>query len=171
MIAAVACLFGPGPAEPADARSRGRTNASVPLRPKQFVWFAPRSQSGEIEIIVSLPLQRAYVYRGDTLIGISTVSTGRRGYETPAGTFNILQKRRAHRSNRYDNAPMPYMQRLTWYGIALHGGAIPAGPASHGCVRLPIAFARQLFGMTELGGRVHITDRAPSPRQARRMLS
>ena len=141
------------------------------LGPGQFVWAPERAASGEVEIVVSIPQQRAYVYRGGTLIGVSTVSTGREGYETPTGTFNILQKNRDHRSNRYDDAPMPFMQRLTWDGIALHGGQVPDHPASHGCVRLPLAFARQLFAATELGGSVHVTDLAPpSPGEALAMV-
>jgi lipoprotein-anchoring transpeptidase ErfK/SrfK len=131
------------------------------LRPGEYVWQPDRARSGEVEVVVSLPLQRAYVYRGDTLIGVATVSTGRAGYDTPVGSFNILQKRREHYSNRYNNAPMPFMQRLTWDGIALHGGPIPGRPASHGCIRLPTAFARRLFAETELGAAVHVTDLAP----------
>jgi len=103
----------------------------------------------------------AYVFRGGTLIGASSVSTGKPGHDTPVGTFEILQKKKDHKSNLYDDAPMPYMQRLTWDGIALHGGAIPGYPASHGCVRLPTAFAKKVFGVTALGGRVHIIDAAP----------
>src|SRR5829696_2843799 len=78
---------------------------STELSAGEFVWQPEQAAQGDVEIVVSLPLQRAYVYRGGTLIGISTVSTGREGYETPVGTFNILQKRREHYSNRYDNAP------------------------------------------------------------------
>lgn len=132
------------------------------LRPGQFVWAPERAPSGEVEVVVSLPLQRAYVYRGGTLIGVSTVSSGREGYETPTGTFNILQKNRVHHSNRYDNAPMPFMQRLTWDGVALHAGHIPGTPASHGCVRLPLAFARSLFTVTSVGAAVHVTNAAPT---------
>lgn len=128
------------------------------LTPGQFVWRPQAQPAGAVEIVVSLPAQMAYVYRGGVLIGATTVSTGREGHETPVGSFEILQKRRDHRSNLYDDAPMPFMQRLTWDGIALHGGAIPGHPASHGCVRLPQSFARSLFGVTQLGASVHITD-------------
>src|SRR5688572_3254237 len=132
------------------------------LRPGEFVWQPERAQQGTVEIVVSIPLQRAYVYRGGTLIGVSTVSTGRTGHETPVGTFNILEKRREHYSNLYNNAPMPFMQRLTWGGVALHAGQIPGRPASHGCVRLPLDFARQLFSVTQVGASVHILDLSPS---------
>lgn len=131
------------------------------LSPGEFVW-EPGNTSGPVEIIVSIPMQIAYVYRSGELIGTSTVSTGRPGNDTPTGRFNILQKRRTHFSNIYDNAPMPFMQRLTWDGIALHAGAIPGTPASHGCVRLPLAFARHLFSATALGATVVITDEAPA---------
>ena len=80
---------------------------------------------------------------------------------TPTGKFDILQKRARHFSNKYNNAPMPFMQRLTWDGIALHAGQIPGHPASHGCVRLPMDFARALFTATEVGASVHVTDVAP----------
>jgi hypothetical protein len=171
VVTATAFLLAFSPIYSAEARqsSRGISEATS-LRPGQFVWQPQAASQGEIEIVVSLPLQRAYVYRGGKLIGVSTVSTGREGYETPVGTFNILQKRREHYSNRYDNAPMPFMQRLTWDGIALHGGAIPGEPASHGCVRLPTAFARHLFAATELGAAVHVTDLAPPAGEALAMV-
>jgi hypothetical protein len=136
------------------------------LSPGEFVWAPERAPSGEVEIVVSIPLQRAYVYRGGTLIGVTTVSTGRPGHETPVGSFSILQKRREHYSNIYNNAPMPFMQRLTWGGIALHAGQIPGRPASHGCVRLPLAFARLLFGVTRMGGAVHVLDTSPTAGEA-----
>ena len=142
----------------------------VSLDPGEFVWEPDRAVSGNVEIVVSVPLQLIYVYRGGTLIGVSTVSTGRPGHETPVGTFNILQKRREHYSNLYNNAPMPFMQRLTWDGIALHAGQIPGRPASHGCVRLPLAFARHLFGVTQMGAAVHIIDQAPAAGEALAMV-
>ncbi len=133
------------------------------LRPGHFIWRPERAPSGEVEIVVSLERQMAYVYRAGTLIGVSTVSTGRRGHSTPTGSFTILQKNRRHFSNLYNNAPMPNMQRLTWGGVALHAGALPGYPASHGCVRLPMEFSRLLFGVTSMGGRVHIiADTPPS---------
>ncbi|MGZ8283589.1 MAG: L,D-transpeptidase family protein [Allosphingosinicella sp.] len=136
--------------------------APVSLEPGEFVWHPERSTTGPVEIVVSIPLQRAYVYRGGALIGETTVSTGRPGHATPTGRFPILEKRREHYSNLYNNAPMPFMQRLTWGGIALHAGHIPGRPASHGCVRLPLDFARQLFTVTQSGTTVHIIDSSPS---------
>jgi lipoprotein-anchoring transpeptidase ErfK/SrfK len=119
-------------------------------------------------IVVSLPSQRAFVFRNGELWGSSRVSTGRSGHETPVGTFPILQKRVHHRSNLYDDAPMPYMQRLTWGGVALHAGRVPGYPASHGCIRLPRSFARDLYRITGFTGTtVVVTDeRAVSAEQA-----
>jgi hypothetical protein len=127
-----------------------------PLRPGGFWWASEIPQSGEMEVIVSLEDQRAFVYRAGRLIGMSTISSGKDGKETPAGIFPILEKKRTHFSRKYDNAPMPFMQRLDQWGIALHGGAIPGYRASRGCVRLPHAFAAKLFAMTEVGDRVVI---------------
>jgi hypothetical protein len=117
-------------------------------------------------IIISLETQRAYAYRNGLPIGISTVSTGKAGHRTPTGVFTILQKNVDHKSNLYNNAPMPYMQRLTWDGIALHAGNLPGYPASHGCVRLPLAFAKKLYSVTQLGLTVVVTDKAEAPRIA-----
>jgi hypothetical protein len=128
------------------------------LAPGQFHWTPEASPSGPVVIVVSLPEQRAHVYRDGTRIGVSTISSGKPGHETPTGVYEILQKRRDHRSNLYDNAPMPFMQRLTWDGIALHAGRIPGKPASHGCVRLPHAFARELYEITERGMTVVVAD-------------
>ena len=99
-------------------------------------------------IVVSKASQRMYVFKDGALWDSSPVSTGKRGHSTPAGVFPILQKRVHHRSNLYSNAPMPYMQRLTWRGVAIHAGRLPGYPASHGCIRLPYSFARALFGLT-----------------------
>ena len=100
-------------------------------------------------IVVSIPSQKLYVFKDGTLWDWSPVSTGKRGHATPTGAFSILQKRVRHRSNIYSNAPMPYMQRLTWAGVALHAGHVPGYPASHGCIRLPRAFAQKLFQLTD----------------------
>lgn len=135
-----------------------RASASVALAPGEYLWTPEASPAGSLVIVVSLPEQRAHVYRNGIRIGVSTISSGKPGKETPTGVFPILQKREVHHSNLYDGAPMPYMQRLTWDGIALHAGRIPGYPASHGCVRLPKAFAKILFEQTEHGGTVVIAD-------------
>jgi lipoprotein-anchoring transpeptidase ErfK/SrfK len=134
------------------------TASTGTLAPNTYEWMPDASGSGPVTVVVSLPEQMAYVYRGETLIGRSTVSSGKPGHDTPAGSFEILQKDRDHRSNKYNDAPMPFMQRLTWDGVALHAGHNPGYPASHGCVRLPRGFAEALYSVTEKGGRVIVAD-------------
>jgi hypothetical protein len=133
------------------------------LKPGQFVWQPERAPDGPVVIVVSLPDQLATVYRNGVRIAVSTCSTGRPGHATPTGTFVILEKDVNHHSSLYDNAPMPYMERVTWGGVALHAGNLPGYPASHGCVRLPRAFAQLLFGITHLGTTVIIGDRNSVP--------
>ena len=119
-------------------------------------------------IVVSLASQRMFVFRDGALWDSSKVSTGKRGMETPVGTFPILQKKVDHRSTLYDDAPMPFMQRLTWGGVALHAGRVPNYPASHGCIRMPNAFAKKLYGITGFSSTaVVVTDeRVASAKQA-----
>ncbi|MDO9361865.1 MAG: L,D-transpeptidase [Sphingopyxis sp.] len=136
------------------------------LKPGEYIWAPQVAPEGPIMIVVSLQRQRAFVYRNGMIIGVSTVSTGSEGRETPVGIFTVLQKHIDHKSNLYNDAPMPFMQRLTWDGIAMHAGKIPGFPASHGCIRLPIAFAKLLYGVTVKGMTVIITDDAPVPRLA-----
>lgn len=134
---------------------------AVDLRNGQFGWddrALAATEGGEVELVISVPAQMAYIFRDGQMIGATTVSTGKKGKATPLGLFEILQKREFQRSNLYSNAPMPFMQRLTWDGIALHGGELPGYPASHGCIRMPNAFARKLFSLTAMGGRVLVTD-------------
>jgi hypothetical protein len=131
----------------------------------EFNWFPERSESGPVIVIVSLPDQLAYVYRNGVRIAASTCSTGKLGHRTPTGVFKILQKDKNHHSSTYNNAPMPYMNRLTWSGIALHAGQLPGFPASHGCVRLPKEFASLLFGVTKLGMTVVIADDKSQPEE------
>ncbi|OHV72106.1 L,D-transpeptidase family protein [Ensifer sp. LCM 4579] len=119
-----------------------------------------------LQIVVSRQQQSLAVYDGDRVIATSNVSTGRANHRTPTGIFSILEKRRHHESNIYSNAPMPFMQRLTWSGIALHGSKhVPDYPASHGCVRLPDRFAADLFKITERGMHVVIAEREVAPVQ------
>jgi len=128
------------------------------LKPGQFAWHPERAMEGPVVILVSVPKQWVVVYRNGMQIAASTCSTGRPGHRTPAGVFVILEKDKTHHSSTYDNAPMPYMERLTWGGIALHAGNLPGYPASHGCVRLPLEFAKLVFGVTTLGTPVIIAD-------------
>jgi hypothetical protein len=137
------------------------------LKPGEYWWDPQLSPSGPVVVLVSIPQQTMHVYRNGILIGRSTVSTGSKGHATPGGVFSILEKKQSHRSKKYDNAPMPYMQRLTWTGIAMHSGALPGYPASHGCVRLPYDFSQLLFKATAKGGTVVVGDgKTPTPHLA-----
>ncbi|MET0362591.1 MAG: L,D-transpeptidase family protein [Sphingobium sp.] len=149
---------------PAPAFAQGAMDEARPLAVGQFLWDEPGTVGqGDLAITISIAEQRLFLYRDGRLIGMSTVSTGARGHATPLGDFTILQKNMWHRSNLYSNAPMPYMQRLTWTGIAIHAGHLPGYPASHGCIRLPTAFAKRLFGLTTLGVPVTIVDAKRRP--------
>ena len=106
------------------------------LAPGEFAWEPQLSNGGPLLVVVNIQEQMAYVYRNGLRIGRTSVSTGKAGHETPTGVFTILEKHEEHYSNKYNNAPMPFMQRLTWDGVALHAGKIPGYQASHGCVRL-----------------------------------
>jgi peptidoglycan hydrolase-like protein with peptidoglycan-binding domain len=117
-----------------------------------------------LQIIVSKDTQSLTVFDGSKVVATSKVSTGKPGHDTPTGIFSVLEKRKYHESNLYSNAPMPWMQRLTWSGIALHeSSSVPNYPASHGCVRLPAAFAKSLFQMTTRGVHVIISDAQVAP--------
>jgi hypothetical protein len=131
------------------------------LRPGQYAWAPYAGDAAPIHIAIDLTNQRAFVFQGAALVGIATVSTGKPGHGTPTGVYPILEKAVYHRSNIYSNAPMPFMQRLTWGGVALHAGYNPGHPASHGCIRLPYGFARILFRATQVGGMVVVTRGAP----------
>ncbi len=131
--------------------------AATELSPNQFVW-KDNGSSEPVSIVISLQEQRAFVYRGSTMIAATTISSGKDGKDTPVGTYPILQKNAVHKSSLYDDASMPFMQRLTWDGIAIHAGRNPGFPASHGCIRVPLGFAKQLFGVTTLGTTVTVTD-------------
>ena len=148
------------------AKTSSVTDADIStLAPGKFIWAPNLAPEGPMLMVVSLKAQQAYVYRNGIRIGATTVSTGKKGKRTPTGVFTILQKKVKHNSNLYNNAPMPYMQRLTWDGIALHAGNLPGYPASHGCIRLPHAFAVLLFPETSLGMTVVINDDTTSPHQ------
>ena len=118
---------------------------------------------GPLRIIISLDRQQLTLYSGDDVIAHSRVSSGQRGRSTPTGVFSIIQKDRWHRSNLYDDAPMYFMQRLTWSGVAMHQGIVPNYPASHGCIRLPEAFAKQLWTTTKMGVRVIVSHGEVAP--------
>src|SRR5213592_4209106 len=137
------------------------------LNPGEYCCNREISPEGPLMILISIPEQRMHVYRNGILIGRSTVSTGSKGHDTPGGVFSILEKQQTYRSKKYDNAPMPNMQRLTWTGIAMHSGQLPGYAASHGCVRLPYDFSQLLFSTTNSGGTVVIGDgKTPVPHLA-----
>ena len=140
------------------------TSGVEALMPGQYLWAPMVSPSGPVLAVISLTKQRMYVYRNGVLIGVATVSTGKPGHQTPTGVFTVLQKQVHHKSSLYESAPMPYMQRLTWSGVAKHAGNLPGHPASHGCIRMPGAFAKLLYETTDRGMTVVITDMNEVPR-------
>lgn len=166
LILAIAMVASPAFADQASLESGSVLEAAERLRPGEFLWAPAVAPEGPVMLVVSLATQRAVLYRNGVPIAISTVSTGRRGHVTPTGVFTVLQRNVQHFSSIYNNAPMPYMQRLTWGGVALHGGHLPGYPASHGCIRLPQEFARLLYGETRLGMTVIVTNEVAVPRIA-----
>jgi lipoprotein-anchoring transpeptidase ErfK/SrfK len=126
------------------------------LTPGQYLWVPAIPTKGETRVVVDLYKQMAFVYRADQLIGVTTISSGKKGRETPLGYWSIQAKKPMHFSRKYDNAPMPFMQSIDDHGIALHAGKIPGYPASHGCVRLPHKFAQKLYTLTKIGSKVVI---------------
>jgi hypothetical protein len=136
---------------------------TVTLKPGEYVWEPERAPEGPLLIVASVTEQVAYVYRNGIRIARSSVSTGRPGHRTPTGIFTILEKEVHHTSSIYKGAEMPYMERVTWGGIALHAGNLPGYPDSHGCVRLPLEFSKLLFGVTMKGATVIIADTHSAP--------
>lgn len=135
------------------------------LKRGDFTWSPELSPAGPIVVLVNLDEQFAYTYRNGVLIGVATVSTGKKGHETPTGVFVTTYKDKNHRSKKYNNAPMPYTQRFTMSGIALHAGGIPKYPSSHGCVHLPSEYARMLFETAPVGMTVVVTDARKNPEE------
>ncbi len=133
------------------------------VKPGEYVWQPELSPAGPVVIIVSLPEQLLYVYRNGVRIGRTTISSGKAGHRTPTGIFTILQKSVDHTSTIYKGASMPYMERLTWGGVAIHAGNLPGYPAAHGCVRLPLDFAKRLYSITTDGTTVIVSDNKSSP--------
>ena len=127
------------------------------LKPGQYLWRRAPGD-GPTRVVVSLTDQLAFLYKGSTLVAASSISSGTPKNPTPTGIFPILEKKKFHRSVKYENAPMPFMQRIDKYGTALHGGHLPGYPASHGCIRLPAQFAAKLFAVTDVGTPVLVGD-------------
>jgi lipoprotein-anchoring transpeptidase ErfK/SrfK len=147
----------------ANSASPEAQRASKAARRKQFVKEAGKREaeklpSGPLQIMISIKKQQLTLYAGGHAVAHSPVSTGVPGHPTPQGVFSVIEKQIYHESNLYSSAPMPYMQRITWSGVALHQGVVPGHPASHGCIRLPAAFAKRLWGITKVGARVIIAQ-------------
>jgi lipoprotein-anchoring transpeptidase ErfK/SrfK len=126
------------------------------MKPGEYRWTADVPEAGETKVVIDLLTQLFYVYRDERLVGVATISSGKKGDETPLGFWSVMIKKKKGYSRKYDNAPMPYMQMYDPKGIAFHAGQNPGYPASHGCVRLPLKFAERLFGMTKIGTKVVI---------------
>ena len=133
------------------------------LKSGEWVWEPKIAPAGPILVYVDLGRQLATVYRNGVRIGVSTISSGRPGFDTPTGVFTILEKNKQHISRKFNDAPMPYQERLTWSGVALHAGGLPGYPESHGCVHLPLAFSKILFDAMPMGGTVVIAGGHEDP--------
>lgn len=147
--------------EASDAASQARADmldafGPKTLKPGQYLWRDVPEGAGAERVVISLSDQMAYVYRGDTLMAATTISSGREDKPTPSGIFSILNKLPMYRSKKYDNAPMPFAQFFEPHGLALHAGLVGTSPNSHGCVHLPSAFARKLYSITDVGTPVFI---------------
>ena len=132
------------------------TFGTTALKPAESRWVSDIPADGPVKVVISLADQLAWVYRGGRMIAATTISSGKTDHESPMGLFPILEKQMMHRSNRYSAAPMPFMLRLNRWGVALHGGVVPGFPASHGCIRLPMAFAKKLYGFVARGDEVYV---------------
>ena len=149
--------------EPAP-RARRQPQVKRKHHPEKRATVIPVAKpQGPIIIAISIDNQHLKVYDANGVFAESPVSTGMRGHSTPMGAFSVIQKNKWHRSNIYSGAPMPYMQRITWSGIALHAGVLPGYPASHGCIRMPNSFAMRMWGWTRMGARVVITPGDVTP--------
>jgi len=156
-------LFGYQTAQRKRVRKR-RVRRSRKRRTEKKKEVATKAPTGPLLAVVSLGSQRVAIYSEDGVVAQSRVSSGMRGHRTPTGVFSIIQRHRHHYSNIYGGASMPYMQRITWSGVAMHAsGHVPGYPASHGCIRLPYSFARHLWGLTKMGTRVVVTPRDTKP--------
>jgi hypothetical protein len=156
-----AYFFDREPARERPVQKRG--SESKPSEPGKTAVTKPAPPSGPLIIAVSIGSQHVTVFDETTPIASAPISTGMPGHPTPTGVFSIIQKQRWHESNIYSGAPMPFMQRITWSGVAMHAGVLPGYPASHGCIRLPESFAVRLYGMTRIGARVVVTRGEVAP--------
>ncbi|WP_050627592.1 L,D-transpeptidase [Bradyrhizobium viridifuturi] len=146
----------PQPVRPKPKRNLAKKNPAIAKE-------AGSKPQGPLIISVSIDQQRVSIYDANGLYAESPVSTGMKGHSTPMGVFSVIQKQKYHQSNIYSGAPMPYMQRITWSGIAMHAGVLPGYPASHGCIRMPMSFAVKMYNWTRMGARVFVTPGTISP--------
>jgi lipoprotein-anchoring transpeptidase ErfK/SrfK len=167
LAAAAVCAFSIPPAsasvETVEAQMTATSAASIArqdmfdafgetdLAPGKYLWRDVPASAGAERVVIGLSDQLAYLYRGNELMAVATISSGEPGRDTPTGIFSVLGKKTMHRSKKYDNAPMPFAQFIDTYGIAMHAGHNPGHPASHGCIRLPAKFAAKLYQVTDLG--------------------
>jgi hypothetical protein len=154
-----------GAAEAAYRKSSRSYSISKPGKKREVAIKEPFGElpKGPLQMVVSIGQQHVTLYANGVRVGQSKVSTGTASHPTPTGVFSVIEKDRWHRSNLYDNAPMFYMQRLTWSGVAMHEGILPGYAASHGCIRLPTDFASRLWLITRLGVRVVVARNDPAP--------
>src|SRR6266550_635685 len=155
--------------EPAFSSQPQRTFWHRPPKPRRHQakkLEAPKESGrpqGPLIIAISIEKQNLKIYDANGFFAQTPISTGMRGHPTPMGVFSVIQKHKFHHSNIYSGAPMPYMQRITWSGVAMHAGVLPGYPASHGCIRMPMAFAVKMWGWTRMGARVVVTPGEMTP--------
>ncbi|MGH6711525.1 MAG: L,D-transpeptidase family protein [Bradyrhizobium sp.] len=153
-------IYRPAPAaQPRKQRARKPSNSKTQVAEKEI----GAKPQGPLIIAISINQQKVRVYDANGFFAESPVSTGMKGHATPMGVFSIIQKHKMHHSNIYSGAPMPFMQRITWSGVAMHAGVLPGYPASHGCIRMPMAFAQKMWNWTRMGARVIITPGEMTP--------
>ena len=144
------------PLQPQKARHRQTKKIQAPEK-------VPTKPQGPLIIAISIDRQNLRIFDAKGFYAETPISTGMRGHPTPMGVFSVIQKHKFHHSNIYSDAPMPYMQRITWSGVAMHAGVLPGYPASHGCIRMPMAFAIKMWNWTRMGARVVVTPGEMTP--------
>jgi hypothetical protein len=150
--------------EPRIVAQPPRRKSAKPRIPKaEDLAKEARKPQGPLILAISIDRQVLKVYDANGYFAETPISTGMRGHSTPMGVFSIIEKQKFHRSNIYSGAPMPYMQRITWSGVAMHAGVLPGYPASHGCIRMPMSFATKMYGWTRIGARVVVTPGELAP--------
>ena len=155
VVAAVICFL--GRAEVYGITQGTQTDAQAFLQPGDYVWQPEGAPTGPVVIVADLSQQVMQVYRNGILIGRSTIGAGKGEHPTPSGVFTILERNLTHHSTKYHEASMPFMQRLTWDGVAIHAGTVLGKPDSHGCIHVPLKFAKNLYDVTKDGATVLIT--------------